>query len=92
MPEMLAFFRNSFWIAMGSLTFSVFFIWLIVTGGKNYSAEDAEAHSLEFAGLVKEGHGRMTSFLWISFIMILIWTISYIAIHFHEFAVIFTQG
>jgi hypothetical protein len=92
MPELTNFFRDASWIVVASITVSVFFLWLLVTGGKDYSAEDAEAHAQEFGGLVKEGHGRMTSFLWVSFTLLIVWTIYYFSVHWHEFAVILTQG
>jgi len=92
MPELTSFFRVSSWIVAVSLTLSIILIWLMVTGGKKYMSEDAEAHAQEYAGLVKEGHGGMTGFLWMSFAMVLIWTVVYLMLHWREFAVVFTQG
>jgi hypothetical protein len=58
MPELVSFFRNSFWIVIAGVAFSVFILWLIVNGGKNYSTEDAEAHAQEFAGWSKRVMAR----------------------------------
>lgn len=89
MADLSAFWRDSFWIFLASLIFSVLFLWLFVMGGDKYSVEDAEAHSEDFAGIVREGHGRMTAFLWVSFSMILIWTVYYFIANWQQFVIIF---
>lgn len=81
-------FWEMFWIAVGSvLAFSILLILLIISGSR-YSVEDTEADAVEYAGLVKEGHGGMTTFLWVLFAGMLIWTIVYFVMHWHEFAII----
>jgi hypothetical protein len=76
-----------FWVTIGStLGFSLLLILLL--RGSKYSVRDTEAHSLDFGGVIKEGHGGMTSFLWIMFTGMVIWTIVYFAMHWSEFAVI----
>ena len=68
MPELVKFVRDASWIALASLTFSVVMLWLIVVGNGRPRAERAEAHAEELlAGVVREGHGGMTMFLWVSF-------------------------
>jgi hypothetical protein len=89
MAELSVFWRDSFWIFLASLVFSVLFLWLFVVGGNRYSVEDAEAHSEDFAGIVREGHGGMTAFLWVSFSMILVWTVYYFAANWQQFVIIF---
>lgn len=89
MPELISFFRESFWIVIASVILSVLFLWLFIIGGRKYSVEDTEAHSEEFGGVIKEGHGGMTEFLWISFGLLFIWTIYYFAVNWHQFLVLF---
>jgi len=48
-----------------------------------------EARSEEFGGVIKEGHGGMTEFLWISFGFLFIWTIYYFVVNWHQFLVLF---
>lgn len=78
---------NMFWLTIGSvLAFTVLLILLI--RGSKYTVADSQAHAADFAGVIKEGHGEMTAFLWIIFSGIFIWTIVYFVMHWHEFAVI----
>lgn len=60
-------------------------IWLVLRSGKNYSVNDTEAHSTSYADVIKEGHGGLTVFLWVSFAVILVWTIVYLIQHWSEF-------
>ena len=62
---------------------------LLFRSGHGYSVHDTEAHSTNYAGVIKEGHGGMTAFLWVFFVFILVWTIVYFAQHASEFAIIF---
>ena len=90
MPESWIFFKTGFWIVVASVTLFVFFLWLFIMGGSRYSVEDTEAHAEEFAEVIKEGHGGMTSFLWISFAIMIIWTIGYYIVNWQQFLVIFS--
>jgi len=62
--------------------------WLVLRSGKNYSVNDTEAHSSSYGDVIKEGHGGLTIFLWVSFAAILVWTIIYLIQHWNEFTVI----
>jgi hypothetical protein len=85
MPELTGFFSDTIWIAIGSVAGAVFFLWLALISGRGYSVEDTEAHSIEYGEVVKEGHGGMTAFLWVSFVLLFIWTIAYFVQHWDEF-------
>jgi hypothetical protein len=50
---------------------------------------DTEAHAVNYADEIKEGHGGLTLFLWLSFLSIIVWTIVYLVQHASEFSVIF---
>ena len=63
--------------------------WLALRSGHGYSVHDTEAHSINYADVIKEGHGGITLFLWVSFISIIVWTIVYLVQHASEFSVIF---
>jgi hypothetical protein len=65
---------------------------LILRSGHGYSVHDTEAHSTNYAGTIKEGHGGMTAFLWVYFIFMFIWTVVYFVQHASEFAIIFAGG
>jgi heme/copper-type cytochrome/quinol oxidase subunit 2 len=89
MPEMNSFFQNSLWLVLITIMLSVFFLWLFIIGGSKYSMEDAESHAEHYANIIKEGHGTMTSFLWVSYAVLLIWMIYYFNLNLHQFLVIF---
>jgi hypothetical protein len=65
---------------------------LLLRSGRGYSVHDTQAHSVEYGGVIKEGHGGMTAFLWAFFILFLVWTIVYFIQHAGEFAVLFVGG
>jgi hypothetical protein len=74
MPDLVRFYRDAFWIALASLVFSAVMLWLSVVGNGRPRAKDSEVHAEGFAGVVREGHGGMTIFLWVSFALLVIWT------------------
>ena len=77
-----------FYLVLAVAVSVVILTWLILRSGHGYSIHDTEAHSVNYANVIKEGHGGLTLFLWISFITILIWTIVYLVQHASEFSVI----
>lgn len=72
----------------GALAFAAL-TWLALIGGSTYSVEDAMAHSADYAGVIEEGHGRMTVFLWVTFGSMLGWTVYYLVDHWEEFRTAF---
>ena len=80
-------FWQLFWVTIGSVLTFVLLLLLFISGSK-YSVHDAEAHSTDYGGVIKEGHGGLTAFLWVLFIGMFIWTIVYFVLHWGEFAVI----
>jgi hypothetical protein len=80
-----------FWIAVGSV-FTFVLLLLLLIRGSGYSVADTEAHAADYAGVIREGHGGITIFLWVLFISLFIWTIVYFAMHWHEFAIIWAYS
>ena len=89
MPDLNSYFINSFWIVVSTILISVLFLWLFIIGGHKYSVEDTESHAEEYGELIREGHGGMTMFLWISFVVLFVWTIYYFIINLDQFLEIF---
>lgn len=82
-----------FYLVLAVAISVVILTWLILRSGHRYSVHDTEAHSTNYADVIKEGHGGLTLFLWVSFISIIVWTIIYLVQHWNEFSVIFeAQG
>jgi hypothetical protein len=82
---------NTFWLVIIVAVSVVFITWLMLRSGKGYSVHDTEAHAVNYADEIKEGHGGMTLFLWVSFIAIVVWCIIYLVQHASEFSVIFNH-
>ena len=80
-------FWQLFWVTMGSIFAFVILLILLITGSK-YSVSDTQAHAVDYAHQIQEGHGGITWFLWVMFTGMLVWTIIYFIMHWHEFAVI----
>ncbi len=88
MPQLNSFFFGGT-LAVGLLLASyVIFLVLILRSGRGYSIEDTETHASDYAGVIKEGHGGMTAFLWLSFVAMFIWGIVYFVTHWHEFQIL----
>ena len=88
MAELPGFFWSAFWIFLVTTALTVVYIWLFARGNKKYSVEDAESHAEDYANVIKEGHGGMTIFLWVSFAMILVWTVYYFIVNGYQFKVL----
>jgi hypothetical protein len=84
-------FWQMFWVTIGSI-FSFAILLILLIQGSKYSVNDTRAHSADYGGVIKEGHGGMTSFLWVMFIGILVWTIVYLIMHWSEFAIIWAYA
>lgn len=88
MPKLPGFFTVSFWVFVVSVAACSVFIWLFAMGNRKYSVNDTESHAETYANVIKEGHGGMTPFLWVSFAAILAWTVYYTIANWSQFAVI----
>ncbi|NLI54655.1 MAG: hypothetical protein GX417_10115 [Clostridiales bacterium] len=88
MAKLPGFFWTSFWIFLVSIVLITLFIWLFARGKKSYSVDDTESHAESYANVIKEGHGGMTAFLWVSFALIFSWTVYYVVVNWSQFKVI----
>lgn len=66
-------------VALGVITY------LIVTSSKEYPPEKVEAEAHDFAGVIRDGHGEITIFLWATYAGLIIWVVAYLIQHGHEF-------
>lgn len=76
-----------FWVGITLLTIisSIIIIWLGVANGDKYTADDTNAHAEDFGGVIAESHGPITTFLWVVYAVLVIWTLAYLWIHRAEF-------
>jgi hypothetical protein len=68
-------------IAAGSIL-----MYLIVKSSSEFSVEETEKNADEFAGVVKDSHGPVTTWLWVAYFVVIIWAIAYLIQHSAEFA------
>ena len=80
---------NALYWTLGIIFAALVTLILLLRSGHNYSVQDTEAHSTEYAGVIKEGHGGMTGFLWLTYATMLVWTVVYFAQHTGDFAIFF---
>jgi hypothetical protein len=79
----------AYW-TIGLVAVTLVTLYLILRSGRSYSVHDTEAHAVEYAGLIKEGHGGLTAFLWVSYVLMAVWTVLYFAQHASEFSIMVT--
>jgi hypothetical protein len=68
-------------IAAGSIL-----MYLMVKSSDEFSVEETEKNSDDFAGVIKDSHGPVTTWLWVAYIVMVIWAIAYLIQHSAEFA------
>jgi len=74
-----------FWIVLVLILGFSWLVHLALRSGRNYTVRDTESHATEYAEIVREGHGGMTVFLWITFLAIGVWSVLYLMEHWFEF-------
>lgn len=78
-----------FWLVLLFVAATVGAIVLISFGGSTYSTHDAETHATEYAGTVREAHGPVTLFLWVSYVVVAVFSVWYAWLHWAEFVEMF---
>jgi hypothetical protein len=63
----------------------IILIWLVVHSSDEYTVEETEAESEDFAGTIRDSHGPVTSWLWVAYIALIIWAVAYLIQHSAEF-------
>lgn len=62
---------------------------LALRSGDAYSPHDAEEHATEFGGGMREAHGPVTAFLWLTYAVVLIFSVIYTIVHWSDFSMMF---
>jgi hypothetical protein len=60
---------------------------LIVRSSDEYSVKKTQENSEEFAGEIRDSKGPVTKWLWVTYIVLIIWAVAYLAQHWSEFAI-----
>ena len=68
-------------IAAGSIL-----MYLMVKSSDEFTVEETEKNSDDFANVIRDSHGPVTTWLWVAYIVMMIWVIAYLIQHGAEFA------
>jgi len=74
------------YIAVAIIAAGSILMYLMVRSSDEFSVEETEKNSDDFAGVIKDSHGPVTIWLWVAYIVMLIWAIAYLIQHSAEFA------
>jgi len=73
------------YITLGIIAAGVILIGLMVKSSDEFTVEETEHNSDEFAGVIRDSHGPVTTWLWVAYIVIVVWAIAYLIQHSSEF-------
>jgi hypothetical protein len=68
-------------IAAGSIL-----MYLMVKSSDEFSVEETEKNADDFAGVIRDSHGPVTTWLWVAYVVMVVWAIAYLIQHASEFA------
>ena len=78
---------NDVYLALFLIAAVIIAIVLMVKSSDEYSVEETEKNSEEFAGEIRDSKGPVTKWLWVVYIGLIIWALAYLVQHWSEFAV-----
>jgi hypothetical protein len=78
---------NSFYayVTLGIVTAASVLMYLMVKSSEEFTVEETEKNSDDFAGVIKDSHGPVTTWLWVAYIVMVVWAIAYLIQHISEF-------
>jgi hypothetical protein len=74
------------YITLGIVAAGSILMYLMVKSSDEFSVEETEKNADGFAGVIKDSHGPVTTWLWVAYIVMIIWAIAYLIQHSAEFA------
>ena len=73
------------YIAIAIIAAGVILMWLMVRSSDEFTVEETEHNSDDFAGVIRDSHGPITTWLWVAYLALVIWAIAYLLQHISEF-------
>ena len=73
------------YIAVGIVAAGAVLMYLMVKSSSEFTVEETEKNSDDFAGVIKDSHGPITTWLWVAYIVMVLWAIAYLIQHISEF-------
>lgn len=76
------------YITIGIIAAAVILMWLMVKSSDEFTVEETEKNSDDFAGVIRDSHGPVTTWLWVAYVVMVVWAIAYLIQHSAEFPAI----
>jgi hypothetical protein len=73
------------YITVGIIAAGAILMYLMVKSSGEFTVEETEKNSDEFAGVIKDSHGPITTWLWVAYVVMVVWAIAYLIQHISEF-------
>jgi hypothetical protein len=74
------------YIMFAIIAAGVILMWLMVKSSDEFTVEDTEKNADDFAGVIRDSQGPVTTWLWVAYMVMIIWAITYLVQHAAEFA------
>jgi hypothetical protein len=73
------------YITLAIIVAGVILMWLMVKSSDDYTVEETDEASEDFAGEIRDSNGPVTRWLWVAYVVIFVWAIAYLIQHSAEF-------
>ena len=73
------------YITAGIVAGGAILMYLMVKSSDEFTVEETEKNSDDFAGVIRDSHGPITTWLWVAYLALVIWAIAYLLQHISEF-------
>lgn len=73
------------YVTVGIVAAGAILMYLMVKSSEEFTVKETEENSDDFAGVIKDSHGPVTTWLWVAYIVMVIWAIAYLIQHISEF-------
>jgi hypothetical protein len=74
------------YMGLAILAAGAILVYLMVKSSDEFTVEETEHNSDDFAGVIRDSHGPVTTWLWVAYIVMAVWAIAYLIQHAAEFA------
>jgi hypothetical protein len=73
------------YITVGIVAGASILMYIMVKSSDEFSVEETAENSDDFAGVIRDSHGPVTTWLWVAYLALVIWAIAYLLQHISEF-------
>jgi hypothetical protein len=73
------------YITAGIVAGGAILMYLMVKSSDEFTVEETKENSDDFAGVIRDSHGPITTWLWVAYLALVMWAIAYLLQHISEF-------